>query len=130
MGPIRNPRWEQKRTECYVIVSSENYLHYHTISQTGEVWNHKTSLTSPLFIEAPVPHQESEQSCICVLGVSILPLSAIFRLDLEMGLTLWYLFHFISRQRFIVTGTDFKISQLSIRYVKQDILWKTFNYCN
>ncbi len=23
MGPIRNPRWEQKRTEGYVIVSSE-----------------------------------------------------------------------------------------------------------
>jgi hypothetical protein len=22
MGPIRNPRWEQKRTEGYVIVSS------------------------------------------------------------------------------------------------------------
>jgi len=23
MGPIRNPRWEQKRTEGYVIVSTE-----------------------------------------------------------------------------------------------------------
>jgi hypothetical protein len=23
MGPIRNPRWEQKRTEGYVIVSSK-----------------------------------------------------------------------------------------------------------
>ena len=26
MGPIRNPRWEHKRTECYVIVSSVCYL--------------------------------------------------------------------------------------------------------
>ena len=34
---------------------------------------HKTSLTPPLFIEVPVPSQESERSCICVLEVSILP---------------------------------------------------------
>jgi hypothetical protein len=31
MGPIRNPRWEQKRTEGYVIVSiylaDETYVH-------------------------------------------------------------------------------------------------------
>ena len=26
MGPIRNPRWEQKRTEGYVIVSNENVV--------------------------------------------------------------------------------------------------------
>ena len=26
MGPIRNPRWEQKRTEGYVIVSSTSLL--------------------------------------------------------------------------------------------------------
>ena len=29
------------------------------------------------FIEVLVPSQESERLCICVLGVSILPLSAI-----------------------------------------------------
>jgi len=44
-----------------------------------------TSLTLPPFIEVPVSIQESERSCICVLGVSILPLST----------TVWYLyFHF------------------------------------
>ena len=26
MGPIRNPRWEQKRTEGYVIVSNKDNL--------------------------------------------------------------------------------------------------------
>jgi hypothetical protein len=31
----------------------------------------KTSLTSPLLIEVPVPSHESERSWICVLGVSI-----------------------------------------------------------
>ena len=33
-----------------------------------------TSLTMPLFIKVPVPSQESELSCIYVLGVSILSL--------------------------------------------------------
>jgi hypothetical protein len=28
MGPIRNPRWEQKRTEGYVIVSSVRRILY------------------------------------------------------------------------------------------------------
>ena len=41
----------------------------------------RTSLTPQLFIEVLVPNQESERSCICVLGVSILPLSIIFLLD-------------------------------------------------
>jgi hypothetical protein len=34
MGPIRNPRWEQKRTEGYVIVSKFNYLRVETITPT------------------------------------------------------------------------------------------------
>jgi len=32
----------------------------------------KTSLTLPLYIEVPVPSQESERSYICVAGVSVL----------------------------------------------------------
>ena len=34
-----------------------------------------------LFIEVPVPSQESERSYICVSGISILPLSTIFLLN-------------------------------------------------
>jgi hypothetical protein len=30
------------------------------------VWNHRTSLSTALFIEVSVPSQESEWSCICV----------------------------------------------------------------
>jgi hypothetical protein len=41
------------------------------------VWVHRTSLTPSLFIEVPLPSQESDQ-----LGVSILSLSTIFLLDL------------------------------------------------
>ena len=38
---------------------------------------HKTSLTTSHFIEVPVPSQESERSCTCILN---LPLSTIFLL--------------------------------------------------
>lgn len=38
------------------------------ISLKGEVWGHKNSLTSQLFIGVSVPSQVSERSCICVLG--------------------------------------------------------------
>jgi len=36
-----------------------------------------TSLAPPHFIEVLVPRQESELSCVCVLGVSSLSLSMI-----------------------------------------------------
>ena len=39
------------------------------------------SLTPSLFTEGPVLSQESEQSCICVLGISNLPISTIFLLN-------------------------------------------------
>ena len=44
------------------------------MSPREKVWVHKTSLTPPPFIEVSVQRGESEQSCICVLDVSILPL--------------------------------------------------------
>jgi hypothetical protein len=39
------------------------------ISRRCDVWAHKTNLTLPLFIEVLVASQESERSCICVLGI-------------------------------------------------------------
>jgi hypothetical protein len=47
--------------------------------------------TSPLFIEVTVPSKENEQSCICVLGVSILSPSTFLRFDLGIVPTVWYL---------------------------------------
>jgi len=44
----------------------------------GGVVGHETSLTLPLFIEVPVPSQESEDY-ICLLGVSILLLSVFLK---------------------------------------------------
>ena len=42
-----------------------------SVSNIYRIWAYKTSLTLPLFIEEPVPNQGSEQSCICVLEVSM-----------------------------------------------------------
>ena len=55
----------------------------------------KLFLTPPLVIEVPVPGQESERSYICMLGVSILPLSVILELFGQCGIfgivrTMWY----------------------------------------
>ena len=38
-------------------------------------------MKSRIFKEVSVPSQESERSCICMLGVSILPLSMILIFD-------------------------------------------------
>jgi hypothetical protein len=42
-----------------------------------------------LLIEVPVPRQESEQSFICVLSVSIFPWSTICKLDLRIVSAVW-----------------------------------------
>ena len=72
------------------------HLHESIISLKGEAWGHKASLSPTHNIEVPVssqesersclcmlgvPSQESERSCICVSGVSILPLSTILLLN-------------------------------------------------
>ena len=57
----------------------------------------KTNLTSPYFIDASATSQESE-SCICVLGVAILPDVTSFRLDFETVRMVRYFFG----SRFIV----------------------------
>ena len=41
------------------------------------------------FIELPVLSKGSERSYICLLGVSMLPLSTIFLLDFGTFLTVW-----------------------------------------
>ena len=59
-------------------------LHDSIISLTGENWTHSTSLIPPLFIEVPVPNQEIERSCICVLVVSICLFLRFWYLILEL----------------------------------------------
>jgi hypothetical protein len=68
------------------------------ISRRVEIWVHFTRLTPPPFIEVPVQSKESERSCICVVGVSTLPLSTTMIFNFETLPTVWYFFafHFIT----------------------------------
>ena len=45
-----------------ILLTCEKHLHNRIISKRGEGFGHKTSLTPPIFIELPVPSQESERS--------------------------------------------------------------------
>jgi hypothetical protein len=80
------------------------------ITLTHEKSVQTDSLSPPHFIEVPVPSQERERSCICVLGVSILNLlffhwilelfwqsGSVFLLDKELcTYPNWFLFELIS----------------------------------
>jgi hypothetical protein len=80
-----------------ILLASGKHLHDRIMPLRKEVCVHKTSLIPPLCIAVPVPSQESQQSYICVLRVSILHVSTIFRL-------LWYFFFF----HFIQTYLKYK----------------------
>ena len=60
------------------------------LSLREELWAHGASLTPPLFIEVSLRSKESERSCICVLGVLILPLSSFFIFYFVIVQTVWY----------------------------------------
>ena len=88
-------------TKIIIIITSSQILpKYFTVIFTVKVRAYKTGLTPPLFIKVSVPIQESERSCICVLGESVLPLSTIFLLDFGNISTVWdflFVFHLIVR---------------------------------
>ena len=60
------------------------YQNVFFFSLRGGAWVHKASLTPPLYIEVSV------RSCLCVLRVSILPLSTIFLFEFVTVLTVLY----------------------------------------
>ena len=70
-------------------------MHDHIVSLGREVSTLKTNLIPSLFIQVHVPNQESAQSSIGVLSVSILAFSSILIFDFEIVPTVWYsLFYF------------------------------------
>ena len=78
-----------------ILLTCGKQLHDNIISLRGEMLAHKTSISPPRFIEVPVPSQKIDQSCICVYGVSILPLSTILIFDFGIVPTVWYFLLFI-----------------------------------
>ena len=78
-----------------ILLTCEKYLYDNIISLRGEIWDHKTSLIQPHFIEVSVPRQEWERSCICILRVLILSLSTILIFDFRIVPTVWLFLFFI-----------------------------------
>jgi len=62
------------------------------ILDRGIRFTHNTSLTPPLFIEVPVPSQESEMPCTCIWGIDFI--STIALLDFGNVPTVWYFLFF------------------------------------
>ena len=50
-----------------LLLTCRKHLHDSIISLRGAAWAHETSLIQPRFITVPVPSQEIERTCICVL---------------------------------------------------------------
>jgi hypothetical protein len=82
----------------------------------------------PLFIEVPVPRQDSERSCICVLGVSILPLSTILTFILELFrqcdifCLLWFYFLNFRKYYFQISHVQCQISQQVVYFINKSEL--------
>jgi len=56
----------------------------HHFTNKGGLGHKKRSLPRTLFMQVPVPSQESEWSCFCVLGVTVLHLLWFWCLILEL----------------------------------------------
>ena len=84
-----------------ILLTCEKYLYDNIISLRGKIWDHKTSLIQPHFIEVSVPRQEWERSCICILRVLILSLSTILILDFRIVPTVWHFLFFHSMNKTI-----------------------------
>jgi hypothetical protein len=72
-----------------ILFTYGTHFHDRTISLRVDIWAHKTSLTPPIFF-CYLPREGNERLCICVLGVSILPLATIFLLDFGTFPAVWY----------------------------------------
>jgi hypothetical protein len=109
-----------------ILLTCEKYLYDNIISLRGKIWDHKTSLIQPHFIEVSVPRQEWERSCICILRVLILSLSTILILDFRIVPTVWHFLFFHSMNKTINNISsqtiDNNISSQTIEHKKE--------YCN
>jgi hypothetical protein len=79
-----------------ILLTHGTHLHDCIISLRRVVKAHTIRLTPQFsFPEVSVPSQENEQLCICVSGVSILPLSTILIFYFGIVPTVWYFLFFL-----------------------------------
>ena len=75
----------------------------------------RTSLAPPPFIKVPVPSRESKWSCICVLRVSILPLSMIFLLNFGTVPIVCCFFNISFLQDYTIYGANAIFTEISLK---------------
>jgi len=88
-----------------------------------DLFTHNTSLISAPFFLMHVSSQEIERSCICVLVVSILPISTIFLFDFGNVPAVWYFLFFILFP-FTAIVSLFNHRQRNWLWVKQRVSYK------
>ena len=77
------------------LTRGKQLQHDRIISLRVEVWSHQSSLTLPFLIEVPVPSQESERSCICMLTVSIIASGFFYDFQNAPDSVVFYCFHLV-----------------------------------
>ena len=82
-----------------------------------------TSLTPSLFTEVPVLSQESEWSCICVLGISHFPISTIFLLNF------WNFFDDVILFFHFIIGSEKRIMMMNLQQGLHEKFCKVEQYC-
>ena len=66
---LYNNLFTQLYARVGILLTHGKHLYERIISLREEVCSHKTSLPPALFNKVHISNQESERSCICVLGV-------------------------------------------------------------
>ena len=75
-------------SEGWNLITCEKRQRYRIIQREG--LGYKNQFNPATFTRVHVPSYECKRPCICVLEVSIFPLSTVFRLDFGIVQTVWY----------------------------------------
>ena len=79
-----------------ILMTFGENLHGRIISLREEISAHKARLRPPIFIEGTVISEESERSCISMLGGIDFTFPMILIFDFEIGSTVSYFCQFLS----------------------------------
>jgi len=107
--------------KCITIVDVLHYFFFNLIKCVFKLV--KLALTPPRFIEVPVPTQESEHSCICVLGVTLCLFLWLFLLGIIYApiMCYFFVFHFISHTQHSINMWHGRVCDRSGLWVVSDM---------
>ena len=110
--------------ECYHLPHMRKHLRDRIISKRRDVWGHKKYLTPPFFYWSACMKPGKWASCVCVLGVSILPFSTYLRFYFGIIPTVWYFFCF---SIYFILLLNVKLN--AIRFIQIQAYWFSYFKC-